>query len=142
MAVETRIDLSKIPVKETASKIVKLDFGYGEKEYRIHALDDAMRQCIGLNEANDKDVLKTFNLYKLLLVGGLDAVNGDQGIADYLIRNATDAALKAGNEILMLTVDFYSAKDKEAEAAEKNSDTESPTEKTEDSSQSTAAGRN
>ena len=124
MAVETRIDLSKIPVKETASKIVKLDFGYGEKEYRIHALDDAMRQCIGL------------------LVAGLDAVNGDQGIADYLIRNATDAALKAGNEILMLTVDFYSAKDKEAEAAEKNSDTESPTEKTEDSSQSTAAGRN
>ena len=142
MAIETRIDLSKIPVKETASKVIALDFGYGEKEYKIHALDDAMRQCVGLNDANDKDVLKTFNLYKLLLVGGLDACNGDQGIADYLLRNASDAALKAGNAILMLTVDFYSAKDKEAEDAEKNSATESPTEKAENSSQSTAAGQN
>ena len=126
MAVQNSIDLSKIPVKETASKILKLDFGYGEGEYRIHALDDAMRQCIGLSEADEKDVLKTFNLYKLLLVGGLDAIKGNQAVADYLLRNASTAAMQAGNEILMLTVEFYNSKDKEAAEAEKNSETEAP----------------
>lgn len=124
MAIQTRIDLAKIPVKETASKVIKLDFGYGENEYKIHALDDATRQCIGMLYADRNDVQREMKMNTLLLLGGLDAVQGDAAVAEYLVHNANATVVKACAEIVQLTNDFYSAKDAEAEEAEKNSGTE------------------
>ncbi len=128
MAIATRINLAKIPVKETASKVVKLDFGDGEKEYMIHALDDATRQCIGMLYADQNDVLRDMKMNKLLLLGGLDAIQGDAAVADYLVRNANATVVQACAEIVALTNEFYTAKDAEAEEAEKNSVTETQAE--------------
>lgn len=124
MAIETKIDLSKIPAKETASKIIKVDLdGTGEKEYRIHALDDAQRNCIGYLTMDSKDVMKAREFHVLLLASGLDVCEEDQFIARYLLRNRNNEALFVASEIYNLTQEFYKAKNDEAIEAEKNSET-------------------
>lgn len=124
-----KIDLSKIPVKKTLEGTVTADFGDGEKEYAIHALDDASRQCIGALYADSKDAMKPMKLYKILLTGGFDACNGEDAIAEYLLVNAYEASLKVGNAVYELTEKFYAAKEEEAQEAEKNSVTSGETAK-------------
>ena len=126
MAIETKLDLSKIPAKETASKVIKADFyGDGEREYMIHALDDSQRQSVGFLTTDSDDVLKSQKFYVLLLSQGLDVLEGDQYIARYLLRNKNEEATKVCNEIYRLTQEFYDAKNREAQEAEKNSEVKS-----------------
>lgn len=119
----TKIDLSKIKVKELPGKVVDIDlYGNGEIEsFSIHALNDADRMCINMLRGNGEDVKFPRRLFQLLLTGGLDALEGDQSIADYLLLHCTDAAQTIALEIFNLTNEFYAAKDAEAEVAEKNS---------------------
>lgn len=125
--IATTIDLSKIPAKEVPRKTVKANFGDGEKEYWIRSLDDADRMCVQMLYAVDqRDVRRPFELYVLLLTAGLEAINGSQETARWLVRNCTDAAMDVGNEIYSLTLEFFKAKDAEAEEAEKNLPEEAP----------------
>lgn len=118
--IATSIDLSKIPVKSTPRKTIKANFGDGEKEYWIRALGDADRMCVQMLYAGDSDVMRPVALYVLLLTAGLEAINENQETAKWLVKNSTDAAQEVGNEIYNMTIEFYKAKDAEAEQAEKN----------------------
>jgi hypothetical protein len=119
--IATTIDLSKIPVKEMPRKLVKANFGDGEKEYWIRSLGDADRMCVQMLYSGDADVMRPYSLYVLLLTAGLEAIGGNQETAKWLVKHCTDAAQAVGNEIYTLTIDFYKAKDVEVEQAEKNS---------------------
>lgn len=50
------IDLAKIPVKETARRLIDANFGDGEKQYWIRALNDADRMCISMLHTGQRDV--------------------------------------------------------------------------------------
>lgn len=123
MALATKIDLSKIPVKETASKIIEANFDGTKAEYKIHALSDQYLQCLNLLRMRN-NTTKGVDLYVLLLTAGLDAIDGDEFQAKYLVENCNAEAVRVGNEIYSLTDDFLTAKNKEAEEAEKNSATD------------------
>ena len=120
----TSIDLSKIPIKEVASKTIEADlYGDGEtKSYRIHALNDAERLCIGVLSQGGENVMFAAKFYVLLLTAGMDAVGGNQSVAEFLLANRPDEAKRIGDEIFQLTREFYAAKEQEAEEAEKNSE--------------------
>lgn len=114
------IDLAKIPVKETARRLIDANFGDGEKQYWIRALNDADRMCISMLHTGQRDVQRPIDLYVIILTAGLEALNEDQEAARFLVKNVTEEAQRVGNIIYDLTTEFYRLKDKEAEQAEKN----------------------
>lgn len=118
--IKTRIDLSKIPVKELPRETISVDLGEGENDYWIHALNDADWMCITGLYDNADDIFRQKSLYVILLACGLEAISGDQRAARILLDRKTLEAQKIGNRIFQMTIDFYNAKGEEAKEAEKN----------------------
>lgn len=114
------IDLTKIPVKETARKLITADFGDGEKQYWIRALNDADRMCISMLHTAQRDVLLPIDLYVIVLTAGLEALDEDQETARFLVKNVTAEAQRVGNIIYEFTTEYHNLKENEAEQAEKN----------------------
>lgn len=112
------IDLSKIPVKETAKQVIKANFEGTEKEYTIRALNDGEKLNLTVM-LTKRDVMAVKNLYVMLLVCGMDI---EQSVAEYLFDNVNAEAIRVGEQISKLSEMFETAKKKEAESAEKNSD--------------------
>lgn len=129
--VATKINLSRIPIKELPRKTILCNFDGEEKEYWIRALDESKRMCIqSLWTGND--VLRPAKLYTLLLTAGLEAINEEQEIAQFLLENVTEEAKRVGNEIYAFTAEYYEKIAEEAEEARKNSPQSIQEEATED----------
>ena len=120
MALATTIDLSKIKAKELPTKTVKANFGDGEKEYQVRALNDMDRIELARHVTNKSEVFVNSKVYLIALVGGLEAIGRDEDAARVLLDACTTEALKVANEILDLTNEFYTKKSEEREKAEKN----------------------
>lgn len=115
---ENKIDLSKIPVKETAKKTIRANFDGSEKEYEIRALTDGEKNNLMSLFSSAKDVYRFRNIYVFLLSCGLDI---EPDVAAFLYDNVNTEAIRVGDEIFSLLNLFEKEKVKEAEEAEKNS---------------------
>lgn len=115
---ENKIDLSKIPVKETAKKHIRANFDGTEQDYEIRALTDGERANLNSLLTRGKDVFRVRNIYVCLLSCGLDI---DEAVADLLYDNVTAEAMRVGDQIFHFSREFEAGKVREAEDAEKNS---------------------
>lgn len=122
MAIANSIDLSKIPAKELPTSTVKATFSkeLGEQEYEIRALDDIALQDWGDVVTDQREICRNSKTCLIALTEGLVALNGDKEKARYLLRNASDEAVKVVAAIIALTNEFYGKKAEEKQTAEKN----------------------
>jgi D-arabinose 5-phosphate isomerase GutQ len=117
----TTIDLSKLKAKELPTGAVKADFGNGEQEFAIHALNDLERfDLIDITNNPDNSLTRLSKIYIKLLAAGMDVLEGDENKARTLLMGATEEAMKVVAAISNLTNQFYNAKAEEKAEAEKN----------------------
>lgn len=114
---KNEIDLSKISVKQLPTKKIKANFDGTEKEFTITALSDGDRATFGSILSGKDDIYRARNLYVLLIASGLGL---DQDVAAYLYDNVTSEAIRVAGEVFEFDQSFVSAKNAEAEEAEKN----------------------
>ena len=117
----TTIDLSKLKAKELPTGTVKADFGNGEQEFAIHALNDLERfDLIDITSNPDNSLTRLSKTYVKLLAVGMDVLEGDEDKARALLMGATEESMKVVAAISNLTNQFYNAKAEEKAEAEKN----------------------
>lgn len=115
---ENKIDLSKISIKETATKTIKANFEGTEKEYQIRALTDSEKADYLLLCRETTNVHRYRNAYVFLLESGMD-LNPD--VAGILYDNCRDEAVRVASEIFEFSKFFDESKAAEKAEAEKNS---------------------
>ena len=114
------IDLSKIPVKSTATKEIGADFDGEKKKYTIRALTEGEKRNFFSVASSKTDPFRFKKIFTCLLCCGLDI---DLDVAELIYDHNTSEATRVGDEIFALSDLEGKAKAKEAEEAEKNSET-------------------
>lgn len=116
-----KIDLSKIKVKEIPTKTIKANFEGVEKDYTIFELQQA--QLVQLNTFRESinDYMRVRTSVVFTLSAGLQI---EFSTAEFLFDNCTLEAVRVANLIYDFAADVQEEKVKEAEEAEKNSQTE------------------
>ena len=111
------IDLSKLSIKEAATKVIRANFDGIEKDFTISALSDTEQNDFQHILNNSADVFRHRNMHILLLTCGLGV---KQEVAALLYEYKNDEAVRVANLIFEFTQSVNTAKKNEAEKAEKN----------------------
>ncbi len=111
------IDLSKIPVKEQATAVIKANLDGSEKEFTIRALTDGEKRNFFNIASGALDSFRFKKIYICLLSCGLGI---DPDIAEVIFDHNTAEATRVGDEIFTLSEMETKAKADEAAEAEKN----------------------
>lgn len=112
------LDLSKIAIKDVATKKIKANFDGTEREYTIRALTDGAQLELKTLISRTNDAMRIRKMYILLLSCGM---GWEPDVCELLFDNCSKEALRVGDEIFKLSRVFEDAKSAEAEKAEKNS---------------------
>lgn len=115
------IDLSKIKIRETPVKEIKVNFEGTEKTASIRGLTDGERASFISVGSENENPFRIRNMYVLLLACGLDI---SEKVAGVLYDHCHAEAVRVGDEIFNLSQDFIEAQNKEQSEAEKNSNGE------------------
>ena len=111
------IDLSKLTIKETPTKVIRANFDGTEKDFTISALSDTEQNDFNHILHNSNDVFRHRNMHILLLTCGL---GWQQEIAALIYEHKNEEAVRVANLIFEFTSELAKAKKTEAELAEKN----------------------
>ena len=114
------IDLSKILVKSTATAEVEADFDGEKKKYTIRALTEGEKRNFFSIASSRTDPFRFKKIFTFLLSCGLDI---DLDVAEIIFDHNPSEATRVGDEVFALSDLEGKAKAKEAEEAEKNSET-------------------